>query len=284
MVRPRRCFPEHVLRIVGRICHPLVIYKCSISCSTPDRKYRDMSSPFSHTPDASNQHIPACLSSGSMQLGIIDGGTYAPKRNFPFVEPTLQHSSSVVEHLFTRNPLLSVGDMMKRFEQYCLDSDPHLYVHRWGLFVKTINVDGIGNEINTYAQIADDMLFLSIPEYLLNSDCLIICTNNVEHQTLNAMGRVLSGLVTRQYLVNSANITSASKVSCSRKEVVESIRSLDFAHHYPEYSTNHRMKLIAMCENRLANARRLYDLYASEASKHGQTEALTHGQRRPDFM
>jgi len=174
--------------------------------------------------------------------------------------------------------------MLKRFEQYCLDSEPHLYVHRWGLFVDTINIDNNYNKTSTYAKIPDDMLFLSIPEYLLNSDRLIICTNNDTHQTLIAMGRVWSGLVTRQYLVNSANITSASNVSCSRKRVAESIHSLDFVHHYPEYSMDHRMKLIAMCENRLADDRRLYDLYASEALKHGQTEALTHGQRRPDFM
>jgi len=75
-----------------------------------------MSSPFSHTPDASNQHVPVCLSSGSIRLGIIDGGTYDCNDNFPFVEPMLQHSSSVVEHIFTRNPLLSVGEMLKRFK------------------------------------------------------------------------------------------------------------------------------------------------------------------------
>jgi len=230
-----------------------------------------MSSPFFHTPRASNQHVPACLSSGSLRLGIIDGGSYSPKKNIPFVEPMLQHSSSVVKHLFTQNPLLSVEEMLKRFKQYLLDSDPHLYVHRWRLFVNTITLDENGSKKNTYAQIDDNMSFLSIPEYLLNSDCLIICTNN-HTQTQNAMGRVLSGLVTRQFLVNSANVTAVSEVSYYRKRVVESIRSLDFAQHFPEYSTDDRIGLVAICEKSLANDRRLCELYTSEALKHEQTQ------------
>jgi len=243
-----------------------------------------MSSPFSHTPDASNQHVPACLSSGSIQLMINHGGSYAGSVNFPFIEPALQHSSCVVEHLFTRNPLLSVGDMLKRFKQYYLDSDPYLYVHRWGLFVNTINVNDNGNNINTFAQIPDHMLFLSIPEYLLNSDCLIICTNNDDHQTLNALGKVWTGSVKRQYLVNSANITANSKVSGSRKRVAESIHRLEFVHHFPEYTTNQRRNAIAMHEKTLAIERRLCEHCTSEAFKHKQTEALKHGQSRRDFV
>jgi len=127
------------------------------------------------------------------------------------------------------------------------------------------------------------MLFLSIPEYLLNSDCLIICTNN-DNETLDAMGGIWSGLVTRQYLANSANITAVSKVSSSRKRVAESIRSLDFANHFSEYSTDHKMNAIAMCEKELANNKRICELCTSEAFKHGQSEALKNGQRRPDFV
>jgi len=174
--------------------------------------------------------------------------------------------------------------MLKRFKQYYLDSDPYLYVHRWGLFVNTINVNDNGNNINTFAQIPDHMLFLSIPEYLLNSDCLIICTNNDDHQTLNALGKVWTGSVKRQYLVNSANITANSKVSGSRKRVAESIHRLEFVHHFPEYTTNQRRNAIAMHEKTLAIERRLCEHCISEALKHKRTEALKHGQRLPDFV
>jgi len=230
-----------------------------------------MSSPFSHTLDASNQNIPACLSSGSIRLDIINNGTYAGNYNLPFIEPALQHSLSVVEHLFTRNPFLSVREMLQRFQQYYLDSDPHLYVHRWRLFVKTINVVDNDEQINTFAQIHDTMLFLSIPEYILNNLCLIVCTNN-DDQTLNAMGRVYPGLVTRQYLVNSANITALSQVSSSRKRVAEAIRSLDFVQNFSNFSTDYKMKAIALSEKQLADARRLRELYTSEALKHELTQ------------
>jgi len=161
--------------------------------------------------------------------------------------------------------------MLQRFQQYYLDSDPHLYVHRWRLFVKTINVDDNDKQINTFAQIHDTILFLSIPEYLLNNLCLIVCTNN-DDQTLNAMGRVYSGLVTRQYLVNSANITALSQVSSSRKRIAEAIRILNFVQNFSEYSTDYKMKAIACAEQQLTVARRQCELCTSEAYKHGQTQ------------
>ena len=230
-----------------------------------------MSSPFSHTPDASNQNIPACLSSGSIRLDIINNGIYGGNYNLPFIEPALQHSLSVVEHIFTRNPLLSVREMLERFQQYYLDANPHLYVHRWRLFVKTINVDDNDKQIDTFAQIHDTILFLSIPEYLLNNFCLIVCMDN-DDQTLNAMGRVYSGLVTRQYLANSANITALSQVSKSRKGVTEAIRMLNFVQNFSEYSADYKMKAIAGAEQQLTRARRQCERYKSEALKHGLTQ------------
>ena len=243
-----------------------------------------MSLPFSYTPDASNQHVPACLSSGSIQLRIIgDNGCYSCAVNFPFIESALQHSSCVVKSLFKRNPLLSVEDMLKRFQKYHLDENPLLSAYKWRLFVNTININANGKNTNTFAQIPDNMLFLNIPEYLLNSDCLIICANS-NNWTLNSMGEVWPGLVTRQYLANSANITADSEVIGSRKQVAESTRMLNFAHHFPEYTRDQRRNAIAMCKETLAIESRLCEHNTSEALKHKRSEALKHGQRPPDFV
>jgi len=173
--------------------------------------------------------------------------------------------------------------MLKRFQKYHLDENPLLSAYKWRLFVNTININANGKNTNTFAQIPDNMLFLNIPEYLLNSDCLIICANS-DNWTLNAMGGVWHGLVTRQYLANSANITADSEVSGSRKRVAESIRMLKFAHHFPEYTRDQRRNAIAMCEKTLDRERRLCEHKQTEASKHKRSEALKHGQRPPDFV
>jgi len=72
--------------------------------------------------------------------------------------------------------------------------------------------------------------------------------------------------------VNSANITALSQVSSSRKRVAEEIRSLDFVQNFSNFSTDYKMKAIALSEKQLADARRLRELYTSEALKHELTQ------------
>ena len=72
-----------------------------------------MASSAVHLSRASNPHVPACLSSGSLQLTSRDGNGWHYNHTFHFIPPSLQHSSSIVKHLFARNPLLSVGEILR---------------------------------------------------------------------------------------------------------------------------------------------------------------------------
>ena len=224
-----------------------------------------------HTSQASKKHVPACLLSGSLQLTIIDGNYMSYEDKIHFIPPSSKHPSSIVKHLFAQNPVLSVGEIMKQFKKYHLDRNPEVYVYSWELYVQTQDLDVNGQFMYSYAQINQHMPFLCIPEYILNNNCLIICQNQAV-QVLSTMGRVSSFLATAPFLVDSANRTAVSKVTCHRKVVGESIDSLYFAHTYREYSADYRINAVAFCERQLATDRRSCELVTSEAMKHEQTQ------------
>jgi len=136
-------------------------------------------------------YISACLLSGSVEVEIIRDGWCSSRDFFAFVEPQYQGSSFDVKQLFTRYPLLSVGDMLQWFKENYLDSNPDLYLNNWKLFVRTMNYDENDYRLDTYTLIDHNMPFLNIPEYLMNNNCLTICTNT-HTRTQSTMGKVSS--------------------------------------------------------------------------------------------
>ena len=225
-----------------------------------------------HTSRDAKKHVPACLSSGSLQLAIMDGNSWNYNQQFHFIPPSLKHPSSIVKHLFAQNPLLSVGEILKQFKKYYSDTtNPNLSVQTWKLFVETMDLDVNGQFVYSYAQINQRMPFLCIPEYILNNKCLIICPNHGV-RGLSTNGIVSSCDATEPFLVDSANHTAVSNVTYHRKRVAESIDSLHFAQNFQEYSAEYRIKVVALCEGQLAKSRRLCEICTSEALKHEQTQ------------
>jgi len=139
--------------------------------------------------------------------------------------------------------------MLQRFKENCLDSNPDLYQNNWRLFVRTMNYDENDYRLDTYTLIDHNMPFLSIPEYVMNNNCLLICTNihtriqstmgqerdNVVYWKYNRKimndlhGKMSSVVATQEYLVVSANITAVSQTEYFRKQVTKSIHNLNSA-------------------------------------------------------
>jgi len=220
------------------------------------------------------KHVPACLSSGSLQLKAMDGNLWVNK-TFHFIPPHLKHPSSIVKHLFAQNHLLSVGEILKQFTNYYSDSNPDPYGYTWKLFVETQDLDINGQSVYSYAQINQLMPFLNIPEYILNNNYLVICTKRGVGG-LSTRGIILPFHATEPFLVDSANHTVVSNVTYNRNCVAKFIDSLHSAQnpqgYLQRYPADYRIKVVAIIEDQLARSRRLCKNCISEALKHQQTQ------------
>ena len=185
--------------------------------------------------------------------------------------------------------------MLQRFKENCLDSNPDLYQNNWRLFVRTMNYDENDYRLDTYTLIDHNMPFLSIPEYVMNNNCLLICTNihtriqstmgqerdNVVYWKYNRKimndlhGKMSSVVATQEYLVVSANITAVSQTEYFRKQVTKSIHNLNSAKKKSfrlDFSDSEKIKAISICEYTLANNEQLCGTYTVEAMKHQNTQ------------
>jgi len=133
-----------------------------------------------------------------------------------------------------------------------------------------MNYDENDYRLETYTLIDHNMPFVSISEYLMNNNCLTICTNT-HTRTQSTNGKISSVVATQEYLVVSANITAVSQMEYFRKQLTKSILSLNSAKQKSfrsDFSESEKIKAICICEYSLANNEQLCGVYTVEAMKH----------------
>jgi len=232
---------------------------------------RGIFSQFFRTRTKNKPYIPACLSVGSLNMEMIDGGCGRSDVCFPFIKTRQEDAQIAVEQLFSRSPLMSVGKMTQRFKEHYPGrfSDP--CVNDWVLFVRTINRDENGHKQDTYMLIDSDMPFLSIPEYLFNNCCIAVC-NNTQTFFQEWLGKMLPDVAGYEYLVQSAHITAVNQVEFCNNKLTEIERSHRFEEYHFERSGFDKLRADEIYASNIAAEKLQIALHTAEALKRQNTQ------------